>query len=202
MSNLISFSLFGDNPKYNLGAVQNVARAREHYPGWNIRFYVDPFVTVKDELRRLGCDVVEMRKEPGGKAMSWRFLAAMEPWERVVFRDADSRIGPREAAAVKDWIIEGALAHIMRDHEHHRCYPIFGGMWGIKGGRLTEMRKWINQWPKWGERMDDMLLIEKHVWPLIRNDCTHHTSVPNKWGGVPFPEHAPCAGFVGEIINA
>ena len=38
--NLITFSLFGDNPLYCQGAVENARLAKEIYPDWTARFYV------------------------------------------------------------------------------------------------------------------------------------------------------------------
>ena len=37
---LITFSLFGDNPLYCVGAVENARLAKEIYPDWKARFYV------------------------------------------------------------------------------------------------------------------------------------------------------------------
>ena len=37
---LITFSLFGDNPLYCVGAVENARLAKEIYPDWTARFYV------------------------------------------------------------------------------------------------------------------------------------------------------------------
>ncbi|HPC77997.1 MAG TPA: hypothetical protein PK811_06665, partial [bacterium] len=44
-------------------------------------------------------------------------------------RDTDSRLNPREADAVEEWIESGKSFHIMRDHPQHNV-PICGGMWG------------------------------------------------------------------------
>ena len=37
---VIAFSLWGDNPKYNVGAIKNAELAKVVYPGWVCRFYV------------------------------------------------------------------------------------------------------------------------------------------------------------------
>lgn len=198
---LISFSLFGNLDLYNLGAVENMKLASTIYPNWKVRFYVDPQVTVKDQLKAMGAEIIEMPSEAGAKAMSWRFLAAMEKgFDYVVFRDCDSRLNPREKAAVDSWISSGKTFHIMRDHLHHAAYPIFAGMWGCKGGSLPRMASWISQYRPWGKRLDDMKLLTLRVLPLARSNWLHHTSVVNRWGGEPFPSHSPYAGFVGETI--
>ena len=40
MKKIISFSLWGDNPKYTNGAIENADLALEVYPNWICRFYV------------------------------------------------------------------------------------------------------------------------------------------------------------------
>lgn len=42
-------------------------------------------------------------------------------------RDADSRIIPREEAAVREWLTTDRIFHVMRDHPYH-CTPILGGI--------------------------------------------------------------------------
>ena len=37
---VIAFSLWGDNTRYTLGALQNASLAKLVYPGWVCRFYV------------------------------------------------------------------------------------------------------------------------------------------------------------------
>ena len=39
--NIISFSLWGEDPKYWIGALRNIELARKFYPGWITRFYID-----------------------------------------------------------------------------------------------------------------------------------------------------------------
>lgn len=36
---IIAFSLWGDNPKYTVGAIKNAKLTSEIYPGWISRFY-------------------------------------------------------------------------------------------------------------------------------------------------------------------
>ncbi len=37
---LISFCLWGDNPKYTIGAVRNAILAKTIYPDWICRYYI------------------------------------------------------------------------------------------------------------------------------------------------------------------
>ena len=38
--NVIAFSLWGDSPRYTLGALQNASLAKIVYPDWVCRFYI------------------------------------------------------------------------------------------------------------------------------------------------------------------
>ena len=39
MKKLICYSLWGDDPKYTIGAIKNAEQIKEIYPGWIARFY-------------------------------------------------------------------------------------------------------------------------------------------------------------------
>ena len=40
MKKVISFSLWGDNPIYTIGAIKNAELAKEIYPDWTCRYYI------------------------------------------------------------------------------------------------------------------------------------------------------------------
>ena len=48
--NIISFSLWGDDAKYWVGALRNIELARKLYPGWQIRFYIDESFFFKNKV--------------------------------------------------------------------------------------------------------------------------------------------------------
>ncbi|MEM9736996.1 MAG: hypothetical protein AAF908_10385, partial [Pseudomonadota bacterium] len=59
--NVISFSLFGEDPRYLEGAKRNAVVARALYPGWVARFYIDDRVpdAVIDALLAEGAQVMQ-----------------------------------------------------------------------------------------------------------------------------------------------
>jgi hypothetical protein len=132
---LISFSLYGNDPKYTHGLIENLKIKEQEglYGGWNVIVYHDDSVPsgVLDVLQHYK---VILRNVDGCGILpaSWRFLAYDEPEvERFICRDADSRINKREELAVKQWENGNKILHIMRDHPHHGS-QILGGMWGIR----------------------------------------------------------------------
>ena len=121
--NVISFSLWGDNPRYLRGALRNVIIAGDIYPGWTCRFYCDDSVPpeFRGELSSYGATVV-MKPRPANfyEGLMWRFEVIGDPGvERFLVRDADSVVNVKERVAVDEWIQSGKWFHVMRDF----CFP-------------------------------------------------------------------------------
>jgi len=110
---VISFGLYGNNPKYTTGAVRNAELRDTYFPGWVLRFYADASVPgeILARLKELGCELVEMDKYKGEAAgMFWRFLVADdESVDRWIVRDSDSRLNARDRFAVEEWITSGKV---------------------------------------------------------------------------------------------
>ena len=99
MIKVISFSLWGNNPKYTVGAVKNAELAKKVYPGWIPRFYVGSCVDekIKNQLIELGSQVIEKNVIGDWTGMFWRFEAASDPTvDIMISRDCDSRLSERE----------------------------------------------------------------------------------------------------------
>lgn len=97
---VISFGLYGSNPKYTTGAIRNVEGAKIYFPGWVCRFYVTSDVpeTVVSQLKALGAEIEPI---PAGKGyisgMFWRFMVAADSTvDRYIVRDSDSRMNARD----------------------------------------------------------------------------------------------------------
>jgi len=199
----VVFSLYGSSPVYLRGMVENAQLLPEVYPGWGIRVYCERGLDC-GELRELGCDVWFHPRSRKHSGMFWRFLAAWDTsLERVIFRDADSRLNVREAAAVQEWIESGKAAHCMHDHPHHTHLPVSGGMWGIRVGCLPlEVRAEVeNRCRRPQRRVADMRFLRDRVYPLVNGSVLHHSSQKLKWESSPFPDHLPYDGFVGQQYN-
>ncbi len=131
---VISFGLYGADPKYVNGAFRNAELTPSVFPGWVMRVYHDDSVPGESlqRLRSMGVELVRMEKERGSIAgMFWRFLVADDASvDRYIVRDSDSRLNEREARAVDAWIASGKSYHILRDHPSHSNFKISGGIWG------------------------------------------------------------------------
>jgi hypothetical protein len=201
----LSFSLWGDNPLYNVGAIRNAELYKTIYPNWQMVVYYDN--TVPEEtittLDRLG---VELYKMDGSIYPAfWRFLISEKnDCEYSVFRDCDSRISVREKLAVDEWINSGKSIHIMRDHPYHRIpagnnsIGILAGMWGIKG-RIIPMMEMIVEFIRGKHNnygIDQSFL--KIIYDKFNNDSVVHDEFfENK----PFPIKRENGRFIGERIG-
>lgn len=135
MKKIIAFSLWGNNPKYNIGAIKNVHLAKTIYPGWICRFYCGksvPTSTIDILREQKNCEVFIQEEDGDWTGMFWRFYTMSDPSVEVMLsRDCDSRLCLREAQAVEEWLKSDKDFHIMRDHPWHTA-PIMGGMWGAR----------------------------------------------------------------------
>ena len=130
---VVSYGLYGSNPKYATGAIRNSELVHVYFPGWVTRFYCDGSVPKKvlDTLKGNGAEIIFIDNIKGGIAgMFWRFLVADDPLvDRWIVRDTDSRLNPRERFAVEEWIQSGKAFHSIRDHPNHER-PLNGGLIG------------------------------------------------------------------------
>ena len=143
---LLSFAVWGDNPKYLLGATRNAILAKDIYPGWKCRFYVSndvPSIILMNLSIYKNVDIVKMGPKGDWTGMYWRFLPTSETdVDVLISRDTDSRLNLREKLAVDQWLESDYGFHIMRDHPAHG-FPVLGGMWGAKKGCLPDMKQMI-----------------------------------------------------------
>jgi hypothetical protein len=203
----LSFSLWGNNPLYNVGAVRNAELWKTIYPEWSMIVYYDNSVPKEtiDTLISLNVTTIDMTNF-GIFGAFWRFFAVSLPnCELVIFRDADSRISIREKMAVDEWIESKKSLHVMRDHPAHRIpygnnsLGILAGMWGIKNNvipLIDMMQNFFNSEKIMSYGVDQKFL--KLVYSSLENDrCTHDEFFEKK----PFPIKRENGRFIGERIN-
>ena len=189
--NIISFSLWGDDPAYVHGAIVNARIAPNLYYGWTTRFYCDDSVPAdaRAELQRSGAQIV-MVEDPLLRPLRhlWRFLVSDDAdvdW--FVCRDTDSRLNAQELVAVDEWLRSGKPFHVMRDHVYH-MELILAGMWGGMAGVLPNVRDAVLHHPAYaGNRFGDQAFLMDLVWPLIKDHALIHDSYYRLHGARDFP---------------
>ncbi len=175
---IIAFSLWGDNPKYTIGAIKNAELIPIIYgPDWIGRFYCGKSVP-KDIIQTLynlpNTEVIEMPEQGDLTGMFWRFYPASDANVSILLsRDTDSRISIREKACVDEWLKSNKSFHIIRDHPLHKI-EILGGLWGVKNPKLDNMITLIDNFEKGDYYQTDQVFLKNHIYPLIKNDCFVH----------------------------
>jgi protein O-GlcNAc transferase len=205
MKKIISFSLWGDNPKYTIGAIENAKLAKTIYPDWVCRFYVGTSTPDKiwDELYDMdNTEMINMDIDGDWSGMFWRFYPASENDVDVfIVRDTDSRLSNREKEAVDEWLSSDKGLHIMRDHPYHNSL-IMGGMWGMKKNTFPKMKELIGIYKGGDFWQVDQNFLNEMVYPLCKNNTFIHDEFMNfeSWKK-PFPSERKDKEFVGDVFD-
>jgi hypothetical protein len=197
---IIAFSLWGDNPKYTIGAVKNAELAQEIYPDWICRFYVGLSVPpqIIDQLKNFkNVELVHMEEEGDWTGMFWRFLAAEDGDVIMISRDTDSRLNLREKKAVDEWLASGQDFHIMRDHPYHKT-EILGGMWGCRRGILEGIGGMMDNYKKGDFWQVDQNFLREKIYPLVKDRSFVHDEF---FESRPFPTPREGREYVGEAFD-
>lgn len=192
--NIISFSLFGDHPRYCETAVLNVIRAKELYPNWRCRFYVDDSVPtpILQRLSQHGAQLIKVTETQAQiSGLFWRFLVMDDPQvKHFLIRDADSLISPREVAAVQQWLDSDRWFHLMRDYYSH-TELILAGMWGGCTGVFHQVEALISDYIHSGRylntRVMDQHFLRYCIWPTLCQSVMTH----DRYGFDPSAEAFP-----------
>ena len=174
---VISFGLYGADPKYTQGMIRNAELAPKYFPGWVVRAYTDGTSpqAVYDRIKALGGEIVVIEGVGGGIAgMFWRFLVADDATvDRYIVRDSDSRLNLRERFAVQEWIDSGKAIHSIRDHPNHER-PLNGGMWGGVKGVIPDMAGKVKGYGNRHTYGGDLDFLGDLIWPLVKHDQISH----------------------------
>lgn len=212
MSKVISFSLWGNAPKYCVGAIRNAQLLAEIYPGWEAIFQLDAYVPmyVWDALRQIENVHVVRRLDPkthglvagDWKGMFWRFeYACATGVDIMISRDCDSRLNRREAYAVNEWLQSDKGFHIMRDHPWHGSYML-GGMWGCRGFALPEFNDLMNAWKQEDRWQTDQDFLNKEIYPkIVDNAMIHASFCREEHFARDFPVPRRGTEFVGQVFD-
>lgn len=183
---LISFSLFGDEDVYLYGAISNAKLAKQIYPTYIPRFYIDSKVrlSVVQDLRKLGAEIKIKLARNKFDGLFWRFEPLLDKnVSRWISRDCDSRLNHREASAVTEWENfpeqnknSGARTlHVMRDAFNH-SYPMMAGMFGIDNSKINSLikLKYMNSSRQGLTRESDQDYLADHFWRWFKKDALIH----------------------------
>jgi hypothetical protein len=215
MKKVISFSFYQapkewevtmetNSKKYINGLKINLELCKKYYPDWVVYLYYSDNVdnNIIESLKEY--DNLELKKvtDYSISAMQWRFLPHDDiNVELFICRDLDSRITYREVVSVNEWINDGKILHVMRDHPHHN-YFILGGMWGMRRQNDFNMSENIKNWnisknynktTDWFDKWWDMKFLDDIIWPKFCYSIYENASY---WCKTNF-----CKSFTEEMID-
>lgn len=207
---VISFSLWGDKPKYTVGAVKNSLLRSKFYPEWEMRVYHDDSVPsyILEELEGNNVKLVERDNQNHSNAM-WRFSPASEEGvECFISRDCDSRLFERDVIAVNEWLESDKKFHIIRDHPGGHAWEISAGMWGCKSGFIQNIDEKMNQYintSHWiSDRAVDQRFLQEIIYPQAVTSLFLHDEYFNYEGiGTPIKRDRKLDdfAFIGEPFD-
>jgi hypothetical protein len=138
MKKFLSYSLFGSDLKYYVGAEKNITVNQKLLPNWETLIYFHPGYVREDyieKLKKLGGFLVDVSNIVVGEKNSldfpyfWRFLTFLNDGLHLS-RDLDSRLSNREVEYIKRWEDSNCKYFIIRDHPWHAVVP--SGLFGVR----------------------------------------------------------------------
>jgi hypothetical protein len=166
----ISYSLFGTDLKYYVGAEKNIIINNKLLPDWDTVIYYHPknfregYLKKLSELGAIMVDVSDITI--GGRPsldfpFFWRFLSFLKN-SISLSRDLDSRLSKREVDYIRKWENSDKDYFVIRDHPWHSPYP--SGLFGIRR-KLESFENHFNEYISlnnlvWGTDQD---ILEKYM---------------------------------------
>ena len=225
---VLSYALFGNNSweKYgkNVKKIAESAAKSPFYHNWTVRVYHDSYPVVlqvnlrKEYIKLEFCDVRSLvlpfsrnLNISNINGMTWRFIPMADPTVSIMCsRDLDSELYKREEDAVHYWMGTYKTLHTMRDHPQHGI-EVLGGMWCYRAtNNLNKSAQILELILKNGgkrsskseaKKGDDQFMLQKYLWPKLKNDVIQHDSYLCKLfpGSIPYPSQR---SSVHEVVGA
>lgn len=173
MNKIISFSLWGSNPRYLIGAIENCDIAKNYYPDWKLEIYYDDIEDwgIKKLSSFSNVKLINCKNKNFISPYFWRFFSFFDYNNDIVLsRDCDSRLSLREKKCVDDWLLTNKKISIIRDHVRHYDFPMLAGMFGIRNGLDN---KYYELMLKYGEKRyytSDQHFLQECIWNDYKND--------------------------------
>jgi hypothetical protein len=178
MKQVISYSLYGQQLKFLVGAIKNAQLAQRFFPGFTVRFYVGKSVPTwcRSTLALFpNVEIIPVDAEENSLARMWRFRAVLDPSVDVVLsRDADARLSYREVLAHQEFLDSQFDFHIIRDHPTGHGYLISAGMFACKNKGMHFFEKLWSEAPLRDTYMQDQEFLSSHIYPQIAGNVLVH----------------------------
>lgn len=198
MKKIISFSLWGNNPIYTFGAIENVYLAQEIFPDWTVRIYYKNIpIGIKKELEKCNnCELILINNKNydyGTNAMM-RFKVLFDRTIDIfIIRDTDSRLCIEDKQYIDIWEKSNFDFYSLQDNPISQLnFFLQGGMWGGKKKFFdnnetinlleNEFNDWIENkicksyYKKIEKKFNDQDFLSYKLVPLIKNNILYITT--------------------------
>jgi len=177
MNKIISMSVWGNNPRYIVGAKKQIDLAKKYYPDWKVRIYTDNPLNFSDE------EIQTVKMSDGSYGMFWRFLALFDSEENIVMvRDSDSRTTIREQMCIQEWLSSDKIFHTFKDHDAHYEFPIIGCSFALKGKLDDSTRQIMTSYMNREKYYcSDQNFLRDYVWKLVEQSSMVHSMTHPGW---------------------
>ena len=179
MKQVISYSLYGKELRFLIGAIKNAELANRFFPGFTVRYYYGrsvPKWVLSTLILFENVELIRVDEVEDSVARTWRFMACLDPDVDVVLsRDVDARLSLREAEAHQEFMDSPFGFHIIRDHPTGHGYLISAGMFAMKTAKYGElMSRMLFAHSFRDEYMADQNFLNEAIYPSVMNDCLIH----------------------------
>ena len=177
--NTFCFCIYGTQPKYTQGLVENLKNIQQEFPSFQTILYYAKDVPESYLIQYKSFPNVTLEPILTEIPMMSRILT-WKPNITYFVRDADSRVTPRDAACIKAFLASDKMAHVVRDHFYHKN-RIMGGIFGIRVPADWNLQSMWESWkqtqtslPPYGT---DEKFLQEVLYPLIKHNMLLHTNV-------------------------
>lgn len=178
MNQVISYSLYGKDLRFMVGAIKNAQLAQMFFPDFTVRYYVGASVPtwVRSTLDLfMDVEQVEVDMPENHLAKLWRFQAILDPDVDVVLsRDVDARLGLREAYAHKEFLESDFGFHIIRDHPTGHNWFISAGMFAVKTAKAGIFFEEMMTTPFSDIYTQDQVFLTEKIYPHVAGNSLIH----------------------------
>ena len=184
MKQVISYSLYGNQLRFLVGAIKNAQLATRFFPGFTVRYYYGKSVpkwVLSTLLMFEHVELIKVDEPEDSVARTWRFMACADSNVDVVLcRDVDARLSLREAEAHQEFMDSPFGFHIIRDHPTGHGYLISAGMFAMKTKKYGQlMYDLLTGYEFKDEYMADQNFMTYQFYPHIAADCLVHDEYYN-----------------------
>lgn len=184
MTKIISISVWGKTPSYSVGAIKNAQIAKELFPDWKCRIFVDGSVPIPYIQELLKMSNVELAQVDNNSIFGafWRFYSMFQNNDDIIIsRDSDSRLSEREKKCVDEWLNSDKKFSIIRDHERHYDWPMLAGMWGMKGNLDDNILSTMENYAQHHFYTSDQIFLKDIIWEGAKKNSMIHGFLEVDW---------------------